>query len=126
MKHEFDEFTSAYVEAALTDSTDADGATLSAHGIGELTKWTAWQMRRDCDDFRGQVGAAIDPFDPTDIARDFWLERNGRPYGGFWDADYPQPAATFLTRVARLFGPIELYREDDDGLIHLRRQRTRE
>ena len=120
MKQDLDHFTRRYAEAALWDSTDQDGATLGVNGIESLAPATVRRMRRDCADFRWQTEGLADTFDPNNVARDFWLERNQRPYGGFWDADYPRPAATVLTRIARRFGRSELFLDDEDGLVHSR------
>ncbi len=115
-----DRFTSAYADAALTDSTDDDGATLSVHGLGRLAPDAVHRMRVDCATFRLEAGDLADGFDTRDVACDFWMERNRRSFGGFFDGDYPQPAATELARIARRFDPVELYLDDEDGLIRSR------
>ncbi len=117
---DMDRFTSAYADAALTDSTDDDGATLRVHGLGRLAPDAVRRMRVDCATFRLEAGDLADEFDTRDVASDFWMERNRRSFGGFFDGDYPQPAATELTRIARRFDPVELYLDDEDGLIRSR------
>jgi hypothetical protein len=47
---------------------------------------------------------------------DFWLTRNGHG-AGFWDGDWPEPAATYLTKESKKFGTANLYL-GDDGLIY--------
>ena len=115
-----DRFTSAYADAALSDSLDDDGATLHHHGLGLLAPAAVRRMRVDCAAFRLEAGDMADAFDTRDVASDFWMERNRRSFGGFFDGDYPQPAATELARIARGFDPVELYLDDEDGLIRTR------
>jgi hypothetical protein len=51
------------------------------------------------------------------VGHDLWLtkERHG---AGFWDGDYEEPAASFLTRFAEKMGETPLL-AGDDGQIHL-------
>ncbi len=117
---DMDRFTAAYADTALADSLDDNGITLRMHGLQSCAAETVRQMRVDCAAFRMEAGDVADEFGVVDVASDFWRERNGRRYGGFLDGDYPEPAATELTRVARSFPPFELYLDDDDGLIRSR------
>jgi len=117
---DMDRFTSAYADAALADSVDDDGATLRVHGLGTLASETVRRMRADCANFRLEAGDMAEEFGLVDVAGDFWMERNRRPFGGFFDGDYPHPAATELARIARRFDPVELYLDDDDGVIRSR------
>src|SRR3981081_3948837 len=117
---DMDRFTTAYADSAMADSVDDQGITLRAHGLKGLAPETVRQMRVDCAAFRLGAGDVADEFGGLDVASDFWMERNGRPFGGFLDGDYPQPAATELTRIARGFPASELYLDDDDGLIRSR------
>ena len=117
---DMDRFTAAYADTALADSVDDDGAELRVHGLGSLAPETVRRMRVDCASFRLEAGDVADEFDVRDVAGDFWFERNGRPFGGFLDGEYPEPAASTLTRVARGFAPFELYRDEGEGLIHAR------
>ena len=117
---DMDRFTSAYADAAMTDSVDDDGATLGHHGLGRLAPDAVRLMRVDCASFLLEAGDMADAFDVRQVASDFWMERNRRSFGGFFDGDYPQPAATELARIARGFDPVELYLDDEDGLIRSR------
>ena len=119
-RHDMDRFTAAYADTAMVDSMDDDGASLRQHGLGRLAPETVRQMRVDCATFRVKAGDAADAFRTTTVASDFWFERNARPYGGFLDGEYPQPAASVLTEAARGFPPSELFVDDDDGLIRSR------
>jgi hypothetical protein len=119
-RYDMDRFTEAYVEAALSDSLDGAGARLVVCGPESVAPETVRRMRADCAMFRLDAGDVADEFEVRDVASDFWFERNGRPYGGFLDGDYPEPAASTLTRAARGFAPFELYQDDDDGFIRSR------
>ncbi len=80
--------------------------------------WSPEALERataDCERFIERAGDLVSP-DPSQAAHDFWLTRNGHG-AGFWDGDWPEPAATVLTALADKFGPCELY-IGDDGLAH--------
>lgn len=47
---------------------------------------------------------------------DFWLTRCGHG-AGFWDGDWPEPAATALTEASKAFRNVDLY-VGDDGEIN--------
>ncbi|CAM3840711.1 hypothetical protein G6L26_009565 [Agrobacterium radiobacter] len=47
---------------------------------------------------------------------DFWLTRCGHG-AGFWDGDWPEPAASALTEASKEFGNVDLY-VGDDGQIY--------
>jgi hypothetical protein len=47
---------------------------------------------------------------------DFWLTRCGHG-AGFWDGDWPEPYATYLTEKAEELGNVDLY-IGDDGLAY--------
>jgi hypothetical protein len=117
--HDLDRFTAAYADTALADSIDDDGLSLRLHGLQGLAPDTVRRMRVDCAAFRLEAGDVAEEFGVVDVASDFWRERNGQPYGGFLDGDYPGAAARRLTQVARRFPRSELYL-DDDGLVHSR------
>ncbi len=58
----------------------------------------------------------LEPFDSRMAGHDFWLTRN-RHGAGFWDGDYPEPAASQLTKASHNYGEVSLY-VGDDNLIH--------
>lgn len=63
-------------------------------------------------DFEGPIGerqAAM-------AGHDFWLTRCGHG-AGFWDGDWPEPAATALDNASKAAGNVDLYL-GDDGLIY--------
>lgn len=125
-------FFRAYVGTALWSSTDDDGEPLdSARDIDDVAPETLDKMRDDCAAFYDANsehihcdGAPLSrEFDGSIAAReaalaghDFWLTRCGHG-AGFWDGDWPEPAATILEKAADTFGNVDLYL-GDDGRIH--------
>jgi hypothetical protein len=127
------DFTAAYVECALWSSV-GDGeedAITREHGLSDIAPETLALMRSDCAAFlfrAEEVLAAVDgvsleqgnPYagecSHRRAGHDFWLTRNGHG-AGFWDGDWPEPYATQLDTIARLFRPVDLC-VGDDGLIY--------
>lgn len=113
-------FTSAYIEAMLWSTNDES----NEHG-GEplddnytpldISVETMRAILQDCrsfyldnyDDIMGWVKRA---------GHDFWLTRAGHG-SGFWDGDWPESAASRLTKASEAFGEVWLY-VGDDGEIH--------
>jgi len=122
-----DQFTRAYIEAALWSSTDDDGKPLDSLDA-ELAPQTIAKMESDCaqfqlenaellaEDHRTSARAAYGCTVAESAGHDFWLTRNGHG-AGFWDGDWEEPAATKLTEASKQFGEIYLY-IGDDGLIY--------
>lgn len=109
-----DSFTRAYIEAALWSSTDDDGNPLDEnYSTGDISDETKEKMYADCAKFQELAGDLID--DSSKAGHDFWLTRNGHG-AGFWDGDWPEPAATQLTKLARRFGEYDLYVGDNDTI----------
>ncbi|KKL49145.1 hypothetical protein LCGC14_2318420, partial [marine sediment metagenome] len=70
----------------------------------------------DCDRFRELAGDLLDESsDPTAGAHDFWLTRNGHG-AGFWDGDWPEPAAICLTKASKQFGAVDILVGDNGTL----------
>ncbi len=112
-----DEFTTAYLAAALwteTDETNPEqgGEPLDAnYDINDIEPDTLAEMIQDCRQFqddnasliidenvmRGRYGG------DEHAGHDFWLTRNGHG-AGFWDGDWKEPAAAMLTDAAQTFG----------------------
>jgi hypothetical protein len=109
-----DQFTAAYIEAALWSSTDDNGQPLDSGGY-ELSAECLATMQEDCARFHAD-NADLIADDPARAGRDFWLTRNGHG-AGFWDGDWPEPAATVLADRSYAYGECELY-VSDDGLIY--------
>ena len=123
-----DEFTRAYIEAALWSSTDesddSGGEPLdNNYTIEEIADETRQEMIDDCSDFQSQANLGEIKDAPTGehsiealAGHDFWLTRNGHG-AGFWDGDWPEPYGDSLTELSKTFGEVDLY-VGDDGLIY--------
>lgn len=116
-----DDFTAAYIEAALWSSTDDDDVPLdSNYDIGDLDLDTKNQMFRDADNFQNRFESLlddayeIDEQDESNAGHNFWLTRNGHG-AGFWDGDYPTTGEE-LTTAAENFGQFDLYVGDDEQI----------
>ena len=111
-----DEFTRAYIEAALWSSTDDNGEPLDKnYGADDLAPATYDAMANDCYDFQERFSDQV-AGNRKRAGHDFWLTRNGHG-AGFWDGDWPEPDATTLDEGAKSYGSFELY-IGDDGLIY--------
>lgn len=123
-----DDFTRAYIEAALWSSTDestpSGGEPLDAnYGIEDIAPETLASMVEDCRRFQEANAADLALYDhPRWSAaelggHDFFLTRNGHGTG-FWDRDYlPEDAGERLTDAAHKCEEVNLY-VGDDGLIY--------
>lgn len=124
-------FTCHYINTALWSSVGDD--ITDEHGVDDLAPEALERMRADCAAFYAANAEAIHcegapqarDFDSTAsesereaamAGYDFWLTRNGHG-AGFWDGDWPEPAATALNRAATVYPTQGLY-VGDDGQIH--------
>jgi hypothetical protein len=129
-------FFRAYVGTALwstdDESDESGGEPLDRnYDIDDLAPTARESMLRDCAtfytansehihcddaplsrDFEGSIAAR----EAAMAGHDFWLTRCGHG-AGFWDGDWPEPAASILDKAARQFGNVDLY-VGDDGRIH--------
>ena len=125
-------FFRSYVGTALWSSTDDEDNPLdSGHDDCDIAEDTLEGMRRDCasfyaansehihcdgapcsNDFQGSTKQR----EASMAGHDFWLTRCGHG-AGFWDGDWPEPAATALDNASKIFGNVDLY-IGDDGLIY--------
>jgi len=116
-----EKFFDSYVQTALWStndySTPEGGEPLDKnYGPEDLTPEAEKTMRADAKKFLQENRADIG--DRVDYAgHDFWLTRNGHG-AGFWDGDWPEPAATRLTKAAEKFGEQWIY-VGDDGKLHV-------
>lgn len=91
-------------------------------GVDDLPAETLASMVQDCQRFLASGQALLDSVNEGEIdaewdvderaGHDFWLTRNGHG-AGFWDGDWPEPAATQLDALANQFGTSTLYLGDD-------------
>ncbi len=107
-----DDFTRSYIETALWLSTDEQDQPLDERfEIEDIESVVLQNMIDDCAQF--QQANADDIGDETERAgHDFWLTRNGHG-AGFWDGDWPEPAATRLTLASKVFGEVNLTSQKD-------------
>jgi len=125
---ELDNFTLAYIEAALWSSTDEStedgGEPLDKnYDLDDIADETLAKIIKDCKEFQEKYADLLDCEPSTrypkdeQAGHDFWLTRNGHGCG-FWDGDWPEPQATKLTEASKKFGECWLY-VGDDNLIYL-------
>jgi len=116
----FDEAITTYARCARWASLDENG---EAYGDSvQIHYWTLKQMREEVDAFLSAV-AFLRPLDvwpaiaadPGQFGHDLWLTRNGHG-AGFWDGDWPEPAATVLTDLAKIMGERDLILTDGGEL----------
>lgn len=119
------DFFGAYVEAALSSSTDnstpSGGYPLDKnYSKSDIHPDTLAKMRADCESFYN--ANEIPEYDHREYSddemagHDFWLTRN-RSGSGFWDGDIDEENGKVLTDAAHTFGEYNLY-VGDDNLIH--------
>lgn len=110
------DFIQAYIECALWSSTDDDWQPLNeTFSISDIDPATLLEMFIDCQGFwfdHRQLIAGRE----SEAGHDFWLTRNGHG-AGFWDGDWPEPAATILDKGSRPYGEYSLY-IGDDGKVY--------
>ncbi len=118
-----DEFTKAYIEAALWSSNDDDGEPLDSNYYpADIAPPTLKRMIADCKKFQKENAADLATWPGGKYSaeemggHDFFLTRAGHG-SGFWDGDWPKAAGKRLTEAASKFGNPELY-IGDDGLIY--------
>ena len=117
--HDLETMLDAYIRAALWSSTDEStpdgGEPLDRnYGPEDLVESTREGMRRDVAAFAEAYATEI-AGNWEGAGHDLWLTRNGHG-AGFWDGDWPEPAATVLTDAAHALGSVYLY-VGDNGRI---------
>ena len=121
-----DDFTQAYVTAALWSSTDnadeSGGEPLDAnYEVKDIATPTLERMAKECALFQKQNAKLLAraykmrPYDVEQAGHDFWLTRNGHG-AGFWDRGLGEVGKR-LSEEARRFGSVDLV-IGDDGMIH--------
>lgn len=131
-----DEFTRAYIEAALWSSNDesdeSGGQPLDAnYGPDDISVETMGRIIEDCERFQRDNAFTLRAYYKAlplgrngnrewtveeQAGHDFWLSRNGHG-AGFFDRDVPRTVRDRLQEQARKCGEIDLY-VGDDGLIY--------
>ena len=110
------EFTESYIRTALWAETDGDEPLDKRYTEAEIAPETLARMRADAESFYAAHCGLFGARGASRAGHDLWLTRNGHG-AGFWDGDWPEPAATILTESAHAMGECSLY-VGDDGLIH--------
>ena len=122
---EWDEFTTAYIEAALWSSIEeSSGHSLDRnYTAADVAPETLARMVADCAAFQVANEAHICDGNVTtsysadeQAGHDFWLTRNGHG-AGFWDGAWDESVSKILTDAAHAFGEFDLY-VGDDRLIY--------
>ncbi len=127
---DLDEFTSAYIEAALWSSNDEDGKALGAgdgpneresmsHGLtaDDLDPDCLNECIADCKAFQSDNAGWLERAgDDSQNGHDFWLTRNGHGCG-FWDRGYDDDVDNHLTDASEACGEVNLY-IGDDGKVY--------
>ncbi len=119
-KHPFlDLFLQSYADCALFASCGDDMMPLDRkYSVQNIAPDSIERMEKDCNDFF--VANNLGQMSNREIMRaghDFWLTRNNHG-AGFWDGDWPEPQAAFLTASSHSFGTSDLY-VGDDGCLHV-------
>lgn len=112
---ELETFKQAFFEALyFTDTGEDDQPPQEADLSPELRD----RCEDECERFFARSGlAGVYGKQAIELAgHDFWLTRNGHG-AGFWDGDWHEPKATYLTALSDEFGPVETYL-GDDGMIY--------
>jgi len=116
-----DEFTKQYLITALwstnDESTPQGGEPFDKHfSASDRAPETLAKMQADCKKFQEENAEDIQA-DLSQAGHDFWLTRDFHG-SGFWDGDWPEPAATRLTDASHKFGEFNLYLGDDKKIHH--------
>ena len=117
-----DNFTKAYIEAALWSSNDDNGDPLDKNYIIEdLSPQTLVNMTHDCSKFQEENDCNLDKAyklypenewtNEEKAGHDFWLTRNGHGVG-FWDRGLGN-IGDILTEECKKYGSFDLYVGDD-------------
>ena len=128
LRPQLDDFTLAYIEAALwssnDESTPSGGEPLdSNYSIDDIEPETLDRMADDCRHFQEENAADLAGYNHPEWSaaelggHDFWLTRNHHGCG-YWDRDcLPEEARDRLTAAAERWGEYNLT-VSDDGTIY--------
>ena len=118
-----DDFTRAYIAAALWSSTDDNGDPLDENYTEfDLDQASFDDMVWDTDNFQNYnedllaEAYDVDGQDEENAGHNFWLTRAGHG-AGFWDGDYPATGDR-LTAETKKYDETELY-VGDDGKLYI-------
>jgi hypothetical protein len=122
MTFDLDLFTRQYIATALWSSNDEStpqgGEPMDAnYSVDDISEDALERIKADCAKFQAENADTLSEFDAEQTGHDFWLTRNHHG-AGFWDGDYPEPAATILDNASKAFGECDLY-IGDDGKVYI-------
>lgn len=120
----FDTLTKAYFDAILFTEAHSDNPELENITIQDFALKTLVEMKNDCTRFQtlvSQQNISLDDackkdgqYTPEEYAgHDFWMTRNHHGVG-FWDGDWDEESAVRLTKIAQIFGEVNIYLGDDE------------
>lgn len=115
-----DEFTRAYIEAALWsthDDPDSDAEFLDEnYDIQDISTETLTKIISDCKEFQEKNDLTDYPL--QNAGHDFWMTRCGHGVG-FWENDFGTPEqCQLLTESSKKYGNVDLY-VGDNGKIYV-------
>lgn len=111
-------FVSQYILCALWSSTDDNGDSLGDnYSADDLTEESYAKIVEECTAFLTENVEHIPPSRCGSAGYDFWLNRNGHGCG-FWDGDWPKPAATILDEASKKAGGRYVMVGDDGKLYY--------
>jgi hypothetical protein len=103
-----DAFTHAYLHAAaFTEDPDPGSGEYPMPDLSAFDRGFIDHAIAECARFQSAHQDLISD-DVEQAGRDFWYTRNGHGCG-FWDGDWPEPAATILSDAAQAFGEVYDY-----------------
>jgi hypothetical protein len=127
-----DAFTIAYIEAIFFTACEENVGHPDTVAVQQLADSTLARIVFDCAQFQrraktgGYMGGPLilddlrvapspDCSAETHAGHDFWFTRNGHGTG-FWDGDWEELAGEELTKIAKQFSNLDLYRGDNGSL----------
>ena len=114
---QLDDFTFAYIEAAMWTLTAEDGHSLDYLGLHDIAAEAITRMVADCIAFQTTHAALLaQAGTEAQNGHDYWLTRNGHG-AGYWDRGYPDAISDALTEAAQADGECYGY-VGDDGLVY--------
>lgn len=123
-RHNVDDFTRAYIEAALWSSDNEE--CLDDCDIDDFSEETFSKIVEDCRKFQEDngkllvaenfIGNRSGEYNIESMAgHDFWLTR-AHHGAGFWDGDWEEEVGQQLTDAAHKFPEVTVYLGDDGKL----------
>ena len=105
MAQHIDSFTLAYIHAAaFTEDPNPGQGEYPDPDLEDIDPTFVAQAIADCARFQDAYADLIAD-DVETAGRDFWYTRNGHGCG-FWDGDWPEPAASILDKACEAFGEV--------------------